>query len=117
MQSLQERIEQNRENIEKEARKNDRFKCIDEFFNILNHERATKNESVVYRFRQEFNISKEEAIKKAKSMKYMYLPPVTKKLIAIRTSHLDAGQLRDFLDMVKGSSNFNRCFFGSLKIK
>lgn len=106
------------EKVIKEVAKHDRFKMIDSFHAILNHERAVKNELVVEKFRQEYDISKPEAIAKAKSMKYMWMPELSKRAIAIKVGHIkDTGDLRDFLDVVKRSSNQNRAFFGLLRVK
>jgi len=68
--------------------KHPRLKMLDEFFRRINAER------------------------KAADMKEF---PI--KVIAIKTSHLSVQDMAYLLKRCSQSSNFSRCFFGSLKIK
>ncbi len=68
--------------------KHPRLKMLDEFFRRINAER------------------------KAADMKEF---PI--KVIAIKTSHLSVQDMAYLLKRCSQSSNFSRCFFGSIKIK
>lgn len=72
----------------KELFKHPRLKMLDEFFRRINAER------------------------KAADMKEF---PI--QAIAVKTSHLSVEDMAYLLKMCSQSSNFSKCFFGSLKIR
>ena len=72
----------------KELLKHPRLKMLDEFYRRINAERKTSD-------MKEFPV----------------------RAIAVKTSHLSVQDMAYLLKRCSQSSNFSRCFFGSLKVK
>lgn len=106
--------------IVEELSKPERHKLLNEFHKKLNKNIESDNDAKIKAYCFDHEVPREAAVKALKNEprpdKRIY-SKVEMRRIAVMVSHLDDLQLRDFLDMCNGANHFNKCFFGSLKVK